>query len=698
MRRSLYFDDALLPSGWAKHVRVDIEDRAIAAVATCAPAGGAERIAGIAIPGLPNLHCHAFQRGMAELAERRGPAHDSFWTWREVMYRFLDRLTPDDAQAIAAFAYIEMLERGFTAVGEFHYLHHDRDGAPYADIGEMAQRIAAAAQVAGIGLTLLPCFYAYGGFGGAAPVHGQIRFLNEPDRFARLFERSRQIAAAVPGGQIGIAPHSLRAVTPATLREVVSACPDGPIHIHVAEQQREVEDCVAWSGARPVSWLVDNMPVDARWCAIHATHMLPDEAERLARTGAVAGLCPLTESSLGDGIFDGPRWLAAGGRYGVGTNSNIDIDPAGELRQFEYAQRLAQRARNVMTAVEGQSTARMLFELGTCRRRAGARPADGLARARPRCRHRRARRGPSRSCRAQGRPMARRLDLRRRPRGGEGRDRWRGARGDVWPPSRARPIGRRLSRRHRASLELKGAGMSTQLPRYAEIRRALEKSILSGAWPPGHRVPSEQKLVERYRCSRMTVNRAMNELAASGLIVRRRRAGTFVAVPLSQKSVLTIQNIPEDIAQEGQSYRFELRSRRLRQASTSDAERLRIKPRTTILALTCLHFADGVPLVAEDRLINLAIAPAARDTDFSDVAPGTWLLTNVQWREAEHLIRATNANAKLARLLQISAGDACLVVDRVTWLGTGAVTHVQLTYPGRRHRLAVRFNPSRERE
>lgn len=361
MRDALFFDEALLPSGWAARVRVDIEGGMIVAVATDSSPDGAERIAGSAVPGLPNLHCHAFQRGMAGLGERRGPAHDSFWTWREAMYRFLDRLQPDDVEAIAAFAYMEMLERGFTAVGEFHYLHHDTDGAPYADIAEMAVRIAAASQTAGIGLTLLPCLYAYGGFGGAAPVPGQRRFLNAPDRFAKLLERSRQVVSAVPRATIGVAPHSLRAVTPDTLRAIVEASPIGPIHIHVAEQQKEVDDCVAWCGTRPVAWLLDNMPVDDRWCAIHATHMLPDETKRLAATGAVAGLCPLTESSLGDGIFDGPGWLAASGCYGVGTDSNIDIDAAGELRQLEYAQRLAARARNVMTLAEGQSTGRALF-------------------------------------------------------------------------------------------------------------------------------------------------------------------------------------------------------------------------------------------------------------------------------------------------------------------------------------------------
>lgn len=361
MHRTLHFDHALLPAGWASAVRVEIEEGVIARVSANSPVDGAERVAGIAVPGMPNLHCHAFQRGMAALAERRGPANDSFWTWREVMYRFLDRLTPDDVEAIATFAYMEMLERGFTAVGEFHYLHHDRDGSPFVDIGEMAARHAAASQATGIGLTLLPVFYAYGGFGGAAPVPGQRRFLNAPDRFAKLWARSKEIVSKLPRATIGVAPHSLRAVTPETLRDVVGAISQGPIHIHVAEQTKEVEDCVAWSGQRPVEWLLANAPVDERWCIIHATHMTPDETVRLAKTGAVAGLCPLTESSLGDGIFNGPQWIEAGGAYGVGTDSNIDIDAPGELRQLEYSQRLGLRGRNLMTTREGESSGRRLY-------------------------------------------------------------------------------------------------------------------------------------------------------------------------------------------------------------------------------------------------------------------------------------------------------------------------------------------------
>jgi formimidoylglutamate deiminase len=357
---SFHFDHALLPAGWARDVRVDVTDGAIARVTADASRENTQHIAGLAIPGLPNLHCHAFQRGMAGLAERRGPAHDSFWTWREVMYRFLGRLTPGDAEAITAFAYMQMLETGFTAVGEFHYLHHDIDGRTYADLGEMAARIAAAARATGIGLTLLPTFYMHGGFGGAAPNEGQKRFLNDPDRYAALLARSREIVRALPDARVGIAPHSLRAVTPEVLARAVAAHGEGPIHIHAAEQTKEVADCIPALKTTPVAWLLDHAGVDERWCLIHATHMTEDETRRLAATGAVAGLCPLTEASLGDGIFNGSEFFAGGGRFGVGTDSNIRIGAAAELEMLEYSQRLRRHTRNVF-AQEGESTGTRLY-------------------------------------------------------------------------------------------------------------------------------------------------------------------------------------------------------------------------------------------------------------------------------------------------------------------------------------------------
>ncbi|MET0709431.1 MAG: formimidoylglutamate deiminase [Tardiphaga sp.] len=360
--KRLFFSNTLLSGGWARDVVLTIENGVIVAVADNASSAGAEIISGVALPGLPNLHSHAFQRGMAGLTEIRGDTQDSFWTWRQLMYRFLDALTPDDVEAIAAFAYAEMLEAGFTSVAEFHYLHHDEHGAPYGDLAEMASRIAAAAGETGIGLTLLPSFYNFSGFGGAAAVHGQRRFANDPARFLKLLEKSREAISGVEDATIGIAPHSLRAITPETLGEVLAAFSQGPVHIHVAEQVKEVSDCVSWSGQTPVAWLLDHMPVDNRWVLIHATHMTPAEAAGVAATGAVIGLCPLTEASLGDGIFEGPQFLDAGGAFGVGTDSNIEITASGELKQFEYSQRLNYRIRNAVARSPGESTGRALYE------------------------------------------------------------------------------------------------------------------------------------------------------------------------------------------------------------------------------------------------------------------------------------------------------------------------------------------------
>jgi formimidoylglutamate deiminase len=358
---AFFFDQALLPSGWASDVRVEVADGAITRVTPAARRDGAEHNAGIAIPGMPNLHCHGFQKGMAGLAERRGPDHDSFWTWREVMYRFLGVLTPDDVEAITSYAYMEMLEAGFTAVGEFHYLHHDLDGRPYGDVAELTTRVAAAAAQTGIGLTLLPSFYAFGGFGGAPPTVGQRRFISDPDTFLEIVSRTRTIATALPDATVGIAPHSLRAVTPESLAAVLKAVPDGPVHIHAAEQTKEVEECVTALGLRPVEWLLANCNVDPRWCLVHATNMIAAETRALAESGAVAGLCPLTEANLGDGIFDADHYLPAGGRFGIGTDSNIEIDTAAELRTLEYNQRLRHRARNVLARQEGESVARCLY-------------------------------------------------------------------------------------------------------------------------------------------------------------------------------------------------------------------------------------------------------------------------------------------------------------------------------------------------
>jgi formiminoglutamate deiminase len=358
----LYFDEALLKSGWATGVRIEMAGGRIAAVETGTRAGAGDERHAIGLPGMPNLHSHAFQRGMAGLAETRGPDQDTFWTWREVMYRLALAMTPDDVQAVAALAYVEMLETGFTQVGEFHYLHHDRDGRPFSDPAEMAGRIIAAASETGIGLTLLPVFYAHGGFGGQAPAPSQRRFVCDPDAFGRLVKASRQRALAHPGSVVGVAPHSLRAVTPDELAAVLPLAGGGPIHIHAAEQRREVEDCLAWSGRRPIEWLLEQAAADSRWCIVHATHMTQEETQRMAAAGVVAGLCPVTEANLGDGIFNGAAFLSCGGRFGIGSDSNVLVGVADELRQLEYTQRLHGHQRNVMSRVEGASTGRALYE------------------------------------------------------------------------------------------------------------------------------------------------------------------------------------------------------------------------------------------------------------------------------------------------------------------------------------------------
>ncbi len=350
----IFASSALLADGWAKNLRITLDKGRIATLtADTQPQAGDTRVKTL-LPAPSNLHSHAFQRAMAGLSEHRILGRESFWTWRDVMYRFATRLTPAQVQAIAALAYLEMQEAGFAAVGEFHYLHHGTGGAPYGDLAEMSQRIFAAADQTGIGLTHLPVLYSYGGAGQKPLAAQQARFGNDVDRFARLLQAARDGARALPPDtRVGIAPHSLRATSPADLAQVLPLAQGASCHIHIAEQPAEVADITAWLGASPVAWLLDNADVTPVWCAIHATHMTADETARLARTGAVAGLCPITEANLGDGPFRGPDWLAAGGKFGIGSDSNIRISALEELRTLEYSQRLRDLARNVMVPQEG---------------------------------------------------------------------------------------------------------------------------------------------------------------------------------------------------------------------------------------------------------------------------------------------------------------------------------------------------------
>ncbi len=360
--QQIWAKTALTPEGWQHDVLVSVNNHGvIASVEAGARADGART--GILLPAPVNLHSHAFQRAMAGLTERRGDdPSDSFWTWRKLMYRFLDHLTPEHVEAITAFVQMEMLEAGYAAVAEFHYLHHQPGGAPYADLAELSARISAAAATSGIGLTLLPVLYEHGGCDGRALGPGQVRFGNDTDRFGKLWQGAQTTLKDLPGdASIGVAPHSLRAVSQAGLRFAEALAPGRPVHMHLAEQMAEVEEVAAAWGQRPADWLMSAHNIDKRWCLIHCTQMTPDETVRLAQTGAVAGLCPITESSLGDGIFDGIRFAGAGGRFGVGSDSNIRISLAEELRTLEYSQRLRDRGR-AMLATPEKSTGRVLLD------------------------------------------------------------------------------------------------------------------------------------------------------------------------------------------------------------------------------------------------------------------------------------------------------------------------------------------------
>jgi formimidoylglutamate deiminase len=370
--RSYIADLALLGDRIASRVLIEIDPTGTISAVEPDSTARAERLAGLAVPGMTNLHSHAFQRAMAGLTERAGPEGDNFWRWREVMYRFLSVLTPEDVEAIAAQLYIECLQHGYTAIAEFHYLHNAADGTPYADPTELAQRIAAAAAHSGIDLTLLPVLYRHAQFGGAPVLPAQRRFVLSFDAYASLCQT---MAVRVP---VGVAPHSLRAVTPDELAAAIGLAdtlgPDTPLHIHVAEQEKEVADCVAWSGVRPVQWLLQHAPVGPRWCLVHATHITPEESRLLASSGAVVGLCPTTEANLGDGFFPLPGWLSDGGRFGIGSDSNVSTSPVEELRWLEYVQRLQTHTRNVTETQAGASVGLGLY------RRALAGGAQALGR------------------------------------------------------------------------------------------------------------------------------------------------------------------------------------------------------------------------------------------------------------------------------------------------------------------------------
>lgn len=377
-QQSLYAAKALLPQGWTEQVLISWDATGVIREVSSGVARPADVAVadGLLVPGVPNLHSHAFQRAMAGATEIMSSPSDSFWSWRTLMYHFAARISPAQLQAVARHLYIEMLQAGYSHVCEFHYLHHDRDGQAFADPAEMSAAIVRAAQEVGIGLTLLPVLYQYAGFGEQPANSGQRRFVSSPDWMLRTLDSLRRQFPETPLRRYGVAPHSLRAVSRDGLSALVTAlAADTPIHIHIAEQTREVEECLAAYGQTPVAWLLDQHALADNWCLVHATHMTPDEYQRVARSGAVVGLCPTTEANLGDGLFDAETYLALGGAWGIGSDSNIAVSPWAEWRLLEYGQRLQHRRRNVLASNSTPAVADRLFTESTQR----AASATGLA-------------------------------------------------------------------------------------------------------------------------------------------------------------------------------------------------------------------------------------------------------------------------------------------------------------------------------
>jgi len=367
MATKIWAAAALLSNGWAESVAIDIADSGnIESVTSDQPYASGDKVE-ILIPAIPNVHSHAHQRAMAGLGERAGisadAAKDSFWTWRKIMYHYLERIQPEHLFHISAQLYLEMLKAGYSCVGEFQYLHHDFDGSPYANRAEMSLQCMQAAQQVGLGFTALPVLYRYGGFGSADPIDGQKRFLNDAEGFIDIVTHLQQASAKDANTSVGIAPHSLRAINGELLREVIGALDNlAAIHVHIAEQTKEVEDCLAWSQMRPVEWLFDQFDVDPGWCLIHATHMSTAETTAMAQSGCVAGLCPTTEANLGDGFFNTIDYFDHNGCWAIGSDSHISIDPVEELRWLEYGQRLLTRKRNVLVSSRATNTGRNLLD------------------------------------------------------------------------------------------------------------------------------------------------------------------------------------------------------------------------------------------------------------------------------------------------------------------------------------------------
>ena len=358
------FDSLLLQNNWVSPAFVGVDQHGIIQYLHTNPPAESiaiESVQGFAIPGFQNAHSHAFQYAMAGLAENHATGiEDDFWTWREEMYKCALSIDPDQAEAIAAMLYAEMVRHGYTHVAEFHYLHHDKDGKRYTALAEMGERMVSAAKTAGIKITLVPVFYQKGNF-GEEPQPRQKRFISTTvDDYFTLLDSSRQVIKNYKDASLGFSVHSLRAVELADILKTVKEGPkDLPFHIHIAEQRKEVTDCLAYAAKRPMQWMLDNLELNERFQLVHSTHLDDDELVRLAKSKANVVLCPSTEGNLGDGIFRMKEYIKLGGHWNIGTDSHIGLNPFEEFRMIDYHQRLVTNMRNTF---EGDAAKAMVNE------------------------------------------------------------------------------------------------------------------------------------------------------------------------------------------------------------------------------------------------------------------------------------------------------------------------------------------------
>lgn len=341
---SYFFRSALLPSGWQNNVRVTVNSGHYQSVEVDQSAQAQDQVMDCVIPQMPNVHSHVFQRAMAGLSEYRSVSNDDFWSWRDLMYRLANEMDTERLYQVAKSCYAEMKQAGYLSVCEFHYLHRSKQSP--TDFLTHSKVILQAASEVGLNITLLPVLYAFAGPDKQALSPQQKRFELSVDEYLDLFKQLQ--IELKPGQNLGICFHSLRAVSLVQMQQVIAALPDDlPIHIHIAEQQAEIDAIEKHYGQRPVEWLFKHFAVNQRWCLVHATHLNQQEINLIAQSGAVAGICPLTEANLGDGIFPMPAYMEADGRLAIGSDSQIEINPANELKMLEYSQRLAGQKRNV---------------------------------------------------------------------------------------------------------------------------------------------------------------------------------------------------------------------------------------------------------------------------------------------------------------------------------------------------------------